>query len=173
MAAEDYINIGRIIKPFGFQGEVKVLLDIEFEEGFDFEAFFILENGKYIPYFISEVKQLARPEHIILKIDDIDSKEAAEKLVKKDIYLPKDDLNLEDESLLWQQLIGYRAMDEAIGELGEIENIYEMPMHEVAAVMYQGSEILIPLNEDVIASIDESKKIVYFNLPEGLLDIYT
>ncbi|MNT82127.1 16S rRNA-processing protein RimM [compost metagenome] len=64
------------------------------------------------------------------------------------------------------------AVDEALGELGEILEVNEYPQQFVATVLYQETEILFPLNEDFIVEIDDEEKILTLDLPEGLLDVY-
>jgi 16S rRNA processing protein RimM len=46
-----------------------------------------------------------------------------------------------------------------------------MPQQEIAVVVYQNKEVLIPLNEKLIVSIDEDKKVILMDLPEGLLTL--
>jgi 16S rRNA processing protein RimM len=45
-----------------------------------------------------------------------------------------------------------------------------MPQQEMAFLDYRGREVLIPLNEQLIISIDETQKHILMDLPEGLLD---
>ena len=61
---------------------------------------------------------------------------------------------------------------EAKGEIGLIENVYEMPAHALAQVMVDSKEVLIPLMEESIVKVDKRKKEVTVNIPEGLMDIY-
>jgi len=39
-------------------------------------------------------------------------------------------------------------------------------------MMYQNKEVLFPLNDQFVTSIDKKSKIIHVDLPEGLLDIY-
>jgi hypothetical protein len=39
-------------------------------------------------------------------------------------------------------------------------------------IIQNGKEIMIPVNEDFIESIDMKSKTIKFNLPEGLVDFY-
>jgi 16S rRNA processing protein RimM len=38
--------------------------------------------------------------------------------------------------------------------------------------MYKEKEIILPLVEDFIEKIDENEKKLFFNAPEGLIDVY-
>ena len=68
-------------------------------------------------------------------------------------------------------LIGYQTHDKVKGALGVIEDVLELPMQYLAKVNYNKKEVLIPLNDETIERIEKKTKTIYFNLPEGLLDI--
>lgn len=78
----------------------------------------------------------------------------------------------EDDEFYYTDLKGFIAVDETLGELGEIIEVNEYPQQFVATVNYQNKEILFPLNEDFIVEIDDEENILTLDLPEGLLDIY-
>lgn len=56
--------------------------------------------------------------------------------------------------------------------MGEILEVKEYPQQFLATVNYKETEVLIPLNEAFILEIDMDKKVVKFDLPEGLLELY-
>ncbi|MNR60372.1 Ribosome maturation factor RimM [compost metagenome] len=56
--------------------------------------------------------------------------------------------------------------------MGEIIEVNEYPQQFVATVLYKETEIMFPLNEDMIIEIDEEEETLLVDLPEGLLDIY-
>ena len=62
-------------------------------------------------------------------------------------------------------------IDKEVGEVGVIEEILDMPQQEMTLIRYKKREVLIPLNEELILEIDEKKKQVMVDLPEGLLDL--
>ena len=56
-----------------------------------------------------------------------------------------------------------------MGLLGAIEAIIEYPQQEMAALTIEGKAVLIPLNEQLIISIEAETKVIRMDLPEGLL----
>ncbi|RYG05892.1 MAG: 16S rRNA processing protein RimM, partial [Chitinophagaceae bacterium] len=46
------------------------------------------------------------------------------------------------------------------------------PQQFIATVLYKETEIMFPLNEDIIVEIDDEEETILVNLPEGLLDVY-
>nr|MCE2704432.1 16S rRNA processing protein RimM [Terrimonas sp.] len=57
-------------------------------------------------------------------------------------------------------------------EIGLITEVIEQPQQLVCKVFIQEQEVLIPLHEDTLLSIDHAAKKVIVQLPDGLLDIY-
>ena len=104
----------------------------------------------------------------------MDDRTRAFEFSHKDILLRKEDISGKDEEasdLKYGKLKGYTISDESNGEIGIIEEIIEMPQQEMAVLKLNKKEVLIPLNENLILEIDESKKIVTMDLPAGLVEL--
>ncbi len=172
MTTDDSFRLGSISKTRGLKGELQVFITFEEPEKLKFNSLFIEIAGKLVPYFVTLFK-LPQKNIAYLQLEDVDTIEKAVLLVKKDIYLPnkikpkkkKSDFGLKD-------LLHFIAMDVNEGELGEIIEIHEFTQQLVATVSYKNQEVLFPLNESIIKSIDVVKGVVLVDLPEGLLDIY-
>jgi len=78
-----------------------------------------------------------------------------------------------DDDFSYMDLKGYIATDRTHGELGEIIEVNEYPQQFVATVHYKFTDVLFPLNEDIIVEIDEDEGTILLDLPDGLLEIYT
>jgi 16S rRNA processing protein RimM len=172
MKPEGHFRIGTFIKTKGLKGELQFYVDYDNLDAIDFNAVFVDMAGKLVPYFVESVKY--HQNHIAyFFLEDQDTIEKASRLVKKDVYLPnklKPKKRKADFTLM--DLAGFIAVDENEGELGEISHVQELPQQFIATVHYKNCEVLFPLNEDTIKSIDVVKGVVLVDLPEGLLDIY-
>lgn len=174
-----YVPVGRILKTFGVRGEVKVFLDITLpetdettEEGFKpFEAFFIQSGPTLVPWFVSHLRNIHSGQPM-LKLDDLQTREEAQALCGKVLYLPEAEVDLEEPEGQYDYLIGYLLADTELGAVGEIEAIIDLPMHELAQLTVKGREVLVPLHPDHITAIDREAKRITLRIPEGLLDIY-
>jgi len=71
--------------------------------------------------------------------------------------------------LLW---IGFRVIDGKNGDLGTIEDVMQTGSQWLAKVIYQNTEVLIPLIDQTIESLDIKTKTINMNLPDGLLEVY-
>ncbi len=172
MVTEDHFRVGTILKPKGLKGELHLYVDFDGLENIKFSTIFVEITGKLVPYFVSSIKYLQK-NAAYLVLEDVDTIEKASPLVKKHIYLPnKLKPKKKKSEFTLMDLAGFTAIDEDEGELGVITDVHEYPKQFIATVNYKGCEVLFPLNEDIIKSIDVVKGIVLVDLPEGLLDVY-
>jgi len=172
MKLDDHFRIGSVLKTKGLKGEMQLYVDFDGLDAIKFNALFIEVGGKLAPYFVQSIKYNQK-NSAYLYLEDVDTVEKASVLVKKDIYLPnKLKPKKKKEEFTLKDLKGFIAVDEQHGELGEIADILEYPQQILAAVQYQGKEVLFPLNTTFIKGIDVEGGEVYLDLPEGLLDIY-
>ncbi|MEO5583093.1 MAG: hypothetical protein ABIR66_10395, partial [Saprospiraceae bacterium] len=65
--------------------------------------------------------------------------------------------------------IGFSINDNKEGNIGLIESIEELPGQILAGVIFQDRAIQIPLAEELILDIDLDNKIIFMDLPEGIL----
>jgi 16S rRNA processing protein RimM len=171
ISKEELIKIGFISKPHGFKGEL--ILAVENGDAEDYEHvkfLFIEQEGKPVPFHIEEIK--IRSSDILLKTEDVNTEAEAKLLTGKSVYVETSEVSSEEGDLEWTSLIGFKAIEKTHGELGLIEGIEEFPQQVIAHCMVNGKEVLFPLNDDFISSIDEEKKEIHLELPEGLLDVY-
>ena len=175
MSADSFIPIGKVRKPHGLKGALKVHVDEAYEAIFPaLSVVFIEQGGQPLPFFMKEVQVGA---DVILHLEDIQTKEATTPLKGKTLFVRPSDLAPwggieafnEQEGL--SSLIGFRISDMALGGLGEIKDIVEMPMHQLAIIEYQKRDCYIPLHEHLIKSIDQENAIIHMDLPEGLMDL--
>ncbi|RYE17672.1 MAG: 16S rRNA processing protein RimM [Sphingobacteriaceae bacterium] len=172
MTTEDCFRLGTVTKTRGLKGELQVFIAFDEPEKLKFNSLFLELGGKLVPYFVTLFK-LPMKNVAYLQLEDVNTIEKAALLVKKDVYLPnkikpkkkKSEFGLKD-------LIQFIAVDINEGELGEIIEIHEFPQQLIATVSYKNQEVLFPLNESIIKSIDVVKGVVLVDLPEGLLDVY-
>ncbi len=172
---QNYILIGNTRKSYGVKGEMKLQVNEEYlEDVFKLKIVFLKINGKHIPYFVESVKV---GNAILIKFEDINSPEETAAIASKEMYARAEDLTPPDERLFevegmeFEKYAGYTIIDIEKGRVGVIKEVLEFPQQEMAVVEYKNKEILIPLNDELIESIDDVKKEMLLNLPEGLLDL--
>ena len=166
-------QLGYIVRTHGVKGQVTAFFDVDYPEDYEeLESVFLLLNGKLVPFFI-DAHDLQPNGRIILKFEDVNSIAEAEKLKNVQLYLPLNALpELEEDQFYFHEVIGYTVVDEQMGELGTIKEIYEMPFQDLMAMEYQGAEVLIPVQDELVLRADKKSQKLFVNLPEGLVDLY-
>ena len=168
----DYIHIGKIVATFGVKGEVVLVHGLEKKSNFKgVEVLFIEETkNSYLPYFIQSVK-IKNADELFLKIEGINTKEAAHILIQKQVWLPEEDFHKYAGKSAPISLLGFHIIHEN-NDLGEILEVIEQPHQLLCRISLDGKEALIPVHQETLQKIDKKTKRVLVNLPDGLLDIF-
>ena len=172
MRKEDCFELGYIVKHRGLNGELTVVFDADDPDRYvGIDAVFIEEKEELVPYIIESVS--THNDKFIIKLEEVDHPEVAANMKGCKLFLPLEVLpKLQDEEYFLHDLVGYNLIDEQKGDLGSIENIYDLNNNILIALIYQGKEVLIPINDSIVKNVDKSKKVVYTLLPDGLLELY-
>lgn len=108
----------------------------------------------------------ARKKGVLIHLENVDNPDLAEALVGKEILIHKDQLTgLEEDTWYWQDLYGLTVIDKTRGNLGTIERIFPTGANDILVV--GKDELLIPMNEHFVESVDMDAGIVVTTLPEG------
>lgn len=171
MRVEDCYQLGNIVKPHGLEGEIQAFLDVDMPETYqELESVFVLINQKLVPFFIDTIS--ISSTKTLIKFEDVDSRESAEGIAGKELYLPLTALpELEDDQYYYHEIIGFEILEDS-KPLGAVENIYNFPTQNLIVTTIQENEVLIPIQDDVVLKVDKNEKKVYVSLPEGLLEVY-
>jgi len=173
MNKDQCFELGYVMKPQGVSGDVLIVMDVDDPQHYrTLDALFIEINHQLVPFFVEEIK--IREEKMLAKFEGIDDPEEAMKLRGCTVYLPLDKLpKLKEGQYYFHQIIGYEVIDSEKGNIGTVETVYSLPHQDLLAVKHTGgSEILIPIKDDVVQKVDHDQKQVLVQLPEGLLDVY-
>jgi len=69
-------------------------------------------------------------------------------------------------------LSGFTLFGIKEGEIGTIVEILIYPENPVMRIMKGGKEILIPINDDLIESINIEQRQIIMSIPEGLISLF-
>ena len=167
-----YIHIGKLAATHGLKGELVLKHTLGKRTDFkNTEAIFIEKiKDEYLPYFY-ETSTKKNNDETIVKLEGIDTKEAAAKFLQKKIWLTKNDFESLVSKTAPVNLIDFLVINNN-NKLGAVESVIEQPQQIVLQLTMQNKEVLIPVNESTLRKIDRKKKEVHVSLPDGLLEIY-
>lgn len=173
MDKDSCYELGFVEKSHGIEGGVVVKLDVDVPEEYtELESVFVEIRQKLVPFFIEHIR-IGHKRSAVVKFEDVESRESAEELRGCKLFLPTDSLPpLEGNSFYYHEVVGYEVEDKTLGLLGPIASIYESPQQDLMAVTHKDCEILVPINDHIILSLDREAKRFQVDLPEGLVDIY-
>ena len=141
------VQIGKILKPVGLKGELKVQTNWHGS----FDAFFVGER---------EYKILQGREYNgfgFYFLEGIDSFERAEKLRGQKIYMDRDKLGLGTDEILTDDLKGFKIVGDKGRELGTITHIHE---YSGNVTLETTLDATIPYDDPFIVETNFTKKII-------------
>ena len=172
MYGSDRLRVGVITSPHGIAGEVNVYPTTDDPARFKYLKKVYIDNIKeLIPSNIESVKFFKGM--VILKLDTVKDRNAAELLRKRDLLIDREDaVPLEEGEFFICDLVGLEVVTDEGEHLGVLEDILQTGANDVYSVkMEDGKELLIPVTDECVKSIEpENGKIIVHLLP-GLLDL--
>lgn len=161
-------KIGKLTRTHGISGELSMTFTDDVWDRADADYLFLEVDGIQVPFFL-EGWRFRSDSVALLKFQDIDSSEEANEYVGADVYFPYclTPEPEEDDEYTWQHFTGWTVMDAMAGKIGEIDHVETSTANAIFCI---GNK-LIPATEDFIERIDAKGRVIYMNLPDGLLDL--
>ena len=165
MDGPEPVAVGQILSGHGLSGRVKVRVLSDVPHRFDVgQELYVLGTC----YQVNSSSQVS-PDQIILKLQGIDTPEAARGLTGQLITVPEEAVpQLPDGEYFHYQLLGLRVLTEDGEDLGQLTEILETGSKDVYVVSGPAGEVLVPALADVIRSIRLDQGEMLVRLPEGL-----
>ena len=161
------ILIGKIVSAVGLKGEVKVY---NYSDRPD-----IYEDTPsiYVDDVLMPVRSVRTQKNmIVLRLEGIDDRNAAERARGSLLYVTEDDLpELPEGEYYVRELIGMEAVTEDGGHLGKVTDVIQNTAQDIFEVeTEEGKQVLIPNVPAFVLDIDADSRRVTFRLIEGMLD---
>lgn len=169
---EQYCQIGKWAAPFGVRGQLVLVHHLGKKTALKGLDVIFVESRKdeFLPYFIEETS-IKNESEIYIKLEGVNTREAAMTLVQKAVWLTEDRFHEFAGKSSAISLLGFHIVDQG-KDLGEILEVIEQPHQILCRIDWKGKEALIPVNEAFLKKVDARKKQVHMELPEGLLEIF-
>jgi 16S rRNA processing protein RimM len=170
----DIFPIGSVQKAYGTDGWLSIQISDDVFDRVDAPYLFCRLEGLPVPFFIEEYR-FKSDMVVLMKFQDVDDQDSAHRLVGAEILFPhalSDGAEVASDND-WVELLGYQIIDEHEGPFGVIRNINDQTINTLFVVeATDGSELLIPAQEDLVLSIDTAQRELHVSLPAGLLSLH-
>ena len=169
---EEVYKIGLFNKPHGIHGELQFTFTDDIFDRVDCDYLICLLDGIFVPFFIEEYR-FRSDSTALVKLEGIETAERARMFTNVEVYFPvKHAEEAEDGELSWNFFVGFRMEDVRHGELGEVVDVDTTTVTtRVVVEQEDGEELLVPAQEEFIVEINQEKKLITVELPEGLLNL--
>ncbi|NWF93405.1 MAG: 16S rRNA processing protein RimM [Syntrophaceae bacterium] len=166
---KDLLPIGRVVKPHGVKGKIKVEYFGEDLNHFPPVREVFIEDSLGRPQAYGLLETSAQPPLLLLRIEGIERREEVQALVGKEIFIRRADLpDLKEGEYYWFEITGMQVETERGRRLGRVKEIFPTGANDVYVVEGRRREILLPATEEVIKDIDLKKGVMKVNRMEGL-----
>ncbi len=168
-----YLILGEILRPHGVRGELRVRALTDYPERVAKIKTVYIGRDPMEPEATPYTVQASRmhQDYLLLKLHEIPDRNDAEPL--RGFFVMVDFENavpLEEDEFYLYEVIGLRAYTPDGEWLGTVNNVIETGANDVYVV--NGSrygELLLPVHEETLVSIDFDAGKITLDLPEGLL----
>ncbi len=168
---DDLVLLGKITKPHGIRGEVKIYPYTEDPASFvQYRHLFLSRDGGGTTRSCTNIQARVQGNVVIVKLKECTSRTEAESLVGAEVLLRSEELpELDQGEFYLYTLEGKQAVSETGEDIGVIETFFTAGGQTNLIIKDQDQEYLVPLVAEFVVDIREGE--VVLCLPPGLLDI--
>lgn len=166
-----FLVIGRITKPHGVRGEVRVVVYTDFPERFTWleQVYVSADEWDDAPLQRSVENVRFSKDIVLLKLADCDDRESADALRGQWLQVPvAEAVPLDDGDVYLFQLLGLAVESDSGEQLGTVTDLIETGSNLVYIVTGSDGELLIPDIAEVVVELDVAARRMVVNLLPGL-----
>jgi 16S rRNA processing protein RimM len=103
----------------------------------------------------------------------VDSISQAQEFVGKELFCPAEDCSqLKNGEFYFHQIEGFTVITKSGEQIGFVHDVMPVTDNDLLVVHTQeGREFFIPLTQSICLEIDQDKRTIIIDPPEGLLDL--
>ncbi len=168
MSGIRYVAVGRVGRPHGVRGEVRIDPMGGLPEGLRGYTRFFLGRGDQIrPVEIQRHRNHGR--FVVAKLKEYDTPELAQTLAGLILYVDRAEMPaLEEGEYYYADLLDSRLVDQEGRELGRVVDVFGSGAHDVLVIESDGRDWILPLVSEWVLSVDVEARKIVARVPEGL-----
>ncbi len=164
---EELVEIGRITKPWGVRGEVKVRVITDLPGRFHGLDGVWVHGGAVEPrwYRIESVKNLKGA--VALRLEGVGSVEEAERLRDLEVAVPESERPpLDEDAWYVDELVGMEVVDEQGETVGKLRTVWQGGTQDVFEITSPDGPILLPAVKEFVRVVDTRAGRIVVRIPE-------
>ena len=159
--------VAEITTTSGFMGEVRLKPFSRFSIDYIMEKTLQIGNSNDNLMDLKLEKAIGNGKRMRFKFEGIDSELKAKNIIGKTIYA---NTKADDEiNLIASDLIGFVVVTDTGDSVGELKDVMWLPANDVYVVFNGEKELLIPIVNEVVLSVDYDKKEILIANIDGLI----
>jgi len=165
------ITIGKVVKPFGVKGEMKIEPMTDFPERFTglTRVYLVSPAGKEVACEVKSARYAGGAPFLLFS--GYDSPEKAKAVNGWFIKVPEEEaVRLPEGTYYWFELIGMEVISEDGEKLGTIVDVFATGSNDVYVMKQGRKETYIPATAEVVRQIDRVAKRMVIRLIDGLME---
>lgn len=170
MDTKDFIEVGKVVKTHGINGELIIELDNPEILENNNEPVALEIEGLRVPFFLEHAKAVSA-QRARVQFDCTHTEQRAKTLVGCKLFVnPETFDGIDDEFASPNALVGFDVVDKNYGNIGKLVSVENLNINPFM-VVGDNADILIPFHPDIVGKIDFKKRVIKITAPNGLIDI--
>jgi 16S rRNA processing protein RimM len=171
MRGEKLTPVGKIGRPHGIRGEIKVIPCGDWPDSVLQSQKFLLRLGQENEKWLATETARKHGNAFLIKLSGVDSRDAAGKLRGGLLLLRKESLPpLEENTYYIDDLIGLKVITTEGLIIGRLDDVFQGGAHDIYVVKDGEREVMVPAVKAYIKCVDISAGTMIIEAVEGLLD---
>ncbi|MBO6108357.1 MAG: ribosome maturation factor RimM [Eubacterium sp.] len=169
---DDMLRVGVVTKAHGLRGEVKVYPTTSDPERFrDLDVVYLVTDKDVLTLHVTGVKYFK--ELVILKFEEFDNVDMVKDFHQCDLMVTREDaIELGEGEYFLYDVPGCTVISDDGDEIGEVVDVIETGANPVFVIrMEDGKEVLFPVIDECILSVDIEEKKVTAHIMDGLMEL--
>jgi len=168
---DKYLLVGKITKPQGLRGEVKIYCFSGQPENFlEYKELTLCDLKGELSDPTTVTKSRVQGKAAVVKFANIADRTAAESIEGYEVFLLKEHLpRAKPGEYYWHQYQDKELIDKDGSSIGIVKELFSTGAQDILVVTTESGEVLVPVIDEFI--IDETDDTLVVELPPGLLDI--
>ncbi|MBN2496375.1 MAG: 16S rRNA processing protein RimM [Deltaproteobacteria bacterium] len=161
--------MGKVSRPHGIRGELRVIEGLGSSGAWHRveEVFIGRGQDDAVAHRIRGLRVSGK--HVIVSLEGVADRDAADRLKGLSVYVPRESLaTCGQDEYYAEDLIGLQVVDVRGRVLGLLVEIFDNGAHEVYAVREGSQQVLLPVVDGVVKSVDLELGRMIVDPPEGL-----